>query len=269
MEQHKTIAYEGTIIHYREEGREYANTLVLLHGYLQNLDVWTPYLLSYMRSMHVITIDLPGHGYSGCHGDCHTMEFMADAVHAVLEHQKVRQCVMVGHSMGGYVALAFAEKYPFLVKGLGLLHSHAFADTDEKRELRREECLAVKQNKAGYILNFVSRLFTETNRKQLAKEVKDLSGLCLATTSEGIIAAQNGMAQRPSHIGLLEEIVVPVLFVYGKSDPRISLEIGLSQAMLPACSQVLLIDDVAHMSFIEKEGYVKQIIRQFVENCYL
>ena len=72
-------------MHYRDEGRNHEQTLVLLHGYLQNLDIWSSYVLSYMRTMHVITIDLPGHGYSECFGDVHSMDLMAKAVKAVLD----------------------------------------------------------------------------------------------------------------------------------------------------------------------------------------
>ena len=136
MEQHRTIVYQGHTLHYRDEGRENAQTLVLLHGYLQNLDIWSSYILTYMRHMRVITIDLPGHGYSECFSEEHTMELMARTVKAVLDDADVEQCVMVGHSMGGYVALAFADLYPHHLRGLGLINSHALADTQEAIERR-------------------------------------------------------------------------------------------------------------------------------------
>ena len=85
MEQHKTIVFEGHTLHYRDEGREHTPTLVLLHGYMQSLDIWSSYILSYMRNMHVLSVDLPGHGYSETFGDVHTMDFMATAVKAVLD----------------------------------------------------------------------------------------------------------------------------------------------------------------------------------------
>ena len=109
MEQHRTITIEGRTVHYRDEGRENTRTLVLLHGFLQNLDVWSSYVLSYMTRFRVITIDLPGHGLTESFCDVHTMDFMAKTVKSVLNEAGVDQCVMVGHSMGGYVALAFAE----------------------------------------------------------------------------------------------------------------------------------------------------------------
>ena len=113
MEKHKTITFLDHCIHYRDEGREHSKTLVLLHGFLQSQDTWSPYILSYMRTMRVIAIDLPGHGYSDNFGDVNTMEMMADAVKAVLDELDIEQCVLVGHSLGGYVALAFADRYPY------------------------------------------------------------------------------------------------------------------------------------------------------------
>ena len=237
MEQHRTLQFEGKTIHYRDEGREFSNTLVLLHGFLQNLDVWSAYTLWYMRSMRVISIDLPGHGLSDSYGEVHTMEFMAKAVRAVLADAGVDQCVIAGHSMGGYVALAFADLYPFLLRGLALLNSNAMADSPEKRQARREVCEQVVSNRASYIVGSIPPLFDESHRNTLSQEIKDLQDQCLETTSESIIAAQAGMAQRPSRIGVLERLEVPVLFVFGKNDIRVSLEYGLSQAMLPHHSE--------------------------------
>ena len=98
---------------------------------MNSLEIWASYTYSYMRDMRVIAIDLPGHGKSDIFGEVHTMDFMAETVKAVLDAVKVEQCVMLGHSMGGYVTLAFAEKYPYMLRGFGLLHSQAMADSNE------------------------------------------------------------------------------------------------------------------------------------------
>lgn len=268
MEQHRTISFQGRNIHYRDEGREFSNTLVLLHGFMQSLDVWSSYTLTYMRFMRVISIDLPGHGYSDCYGDTHTMEFMADAVKAVLDAAGVDQCVMVGHSMGGYVALSFAEKYPYSLRGLGLLHSHALSDSDSHRASRYEACEEVSTNRAGYVLKFISTLFDDSKRAPLAQEIKDLQDLCLETGTQGIIAAQRGMALRSSRIGVLQRAEVPILFIYGKNDNRIPLEVAVSQAMVPHYAEIMLLDGVGHMSHIEERDYVKFRLKNFVDTCY-
>jgi len=269
MEQHKTIVFEGHTLHYRDEGREHEQTLVLLHGYLQNLDIWSSYVLSYLRSMHVITIDLPGHGYSECFGEVHSMDLMARAVKAVLDDAGVEQCVLIGHSMGGYVALAYADMYPHRLRGLGLLHSHALADTESAIERRMETCDSVAQNRASYVVNFVPMLFDPSKRQQMNQEIKDLQDQCLETKMESIIAAQRGMATRPSRIHVLQQLEVPILFVYGKSDPRIPVELALSQAMEAKHGEILLLEGVAHMSHLEERDYLRPRILNFVNTCYL
>ena len=268
MEKHKSIMFENRELHYRDEGRQFSETVVLLHGFLQTLTVWSSLTLSYMRHFRVITIDLPGHGYSATWSDVHTMDFMARAVKAVLDDAGVEQCVLAGHSMGGYVALAFADQYGFMLRGLALLHSHAMADDPQKRMLRDEICRQVHTNRAGFIVDFITNLFDESKRHYLADDIKELRDICLENREEGIIAAQRGMKVRTSRVNVLARLNVPVLFIYGKNDMRIPYEVGLSQATLPRRAEVLLLDDVAHMSFMEDREYVKNRLHYFVNQCY-
>lgn len=259
---------DGHTVHYRDEGRNNKKTVVLLHGFLQNLDVWSSYVLSYMHHLRVITIDLPGHGQTETFSETHSMDFMARMVKTVLDEAGVDQCVMIGHSMGGYVALAFAEKHPYLLRGLGLINSHALPDSEEHRHWRQAICEQVKENRASYIVNFVPTLFDEHNRAGLSQDIKDLQDQCLETRSESIIAAQNGMMNRPSRIDVLRQLEVPILFIYGKNDNRIPLELAISQAMIPHHAEILILDNVGHMAFIEEREYVKPRIKNFVDTCY-
>lgn len=268
MEQHRIIMVDGRAVHYRDEGRSNGNVLVLLHGFLQSLDVWSSYVLTYMHDLRVITIDLPGHGHSETFAEVHSMDFMARIVKTVLDEAGVDQCVMVGHSMGGYVALAFAEKYPYTLRGLGLVNSHALSDSERHQACRKAVCEQVLENRASYIVNFVPTLFDDSNRSALSQDIKDLQDQCLETRTESIIAAQKGMLARPSRIGVLQQLEVPVLFVYGKHDNRIPLEIAISQAMLPRHSEILLLENVGHMAFMEEREYVKPRIKNFVDTCY-
>lgn len=268
MEQHRILKVDGRSVHYRDEGRSNGKTVVLLHGFLQSLDVWSSYVLTYMHDFRVITIDLPGHGQTDTFSEVHSMDFMARIVKSVLEEAGVDQCVMVGHSMGGYVAMAFAEKYPYTLRGLGLINSHALPDSEQHQCYRQSVCDQVKENRASFIVNFVPTLFFDGNRAALMQDIKDLQEQCLETRAEAIIAAQKGMMSRPSRIGVLQQLDVPVLFIYGKNDNRIPLEIALSQAMMPRHSEILLLDHVGHMSFMEDREYVKPRIKNFVETCY-
>ncbi len=212
---YKTITYNGKKIHFQDEGHGNDKVLVLLHGFMNSLEIWASYTYSYMRDMRVIAIDLPGHGKSDIFGEVHTMDFMAETVKAVLDAVKVEQCVMLGHSMGGYVTLAFAEKYPYMLRGFGLLHSQAMADSNEVVKGRLESIDTAKINRPGYILNFVPSLFDESKRKSFHSEIKEVGDISIETTIEGIAAAQRGMSDRPDRLTVLEEAEVPVLFIFG------------------------------------------------------
>lgn len=268
MEQHRTITVEGRTVHYRDEGRENTRTLVLLHGFLQNLDVWSSYVLSYMNRFRVITIDLPGHGLTESFCDVHTMDFMAKIVKSVLNEAGVDQCVMVGHSMGGYVALSFVDKYPYALRGLGLVNSHAMADGEEHRRYREDVCRQVQENRAAYIVGFVPSLFDTSKSAALSKDIKDLQEQCLLTTAGSIIAAQRGMAERPSHVQTLASLDIPTLFIYGKNDSRIPQELAVGCAMMARRPEILLLEDVGHMAFMEDREYLKPRLANFVDNCY-
>ena len=273
MEQHKTTIYQGYKIHYRDEGDPSRNTLVLLHGFLQSLTVWDPLLLHLMRKMRVITIDLPGHGFSLKEDDspCEvlSMEFMAEAVHTVLRELGVEQCVMLGHSLGGYVAWAYAEEHHYFLRGLGLIHSHALNDTEDIIKRRAEDFQRVQGNHKAYILDFIPNLFDEKRRSHYEAEISEMKDQCITTRQETILATLIGMVQRPDRTQVLANMEVPVLFIYGKNDRRLPLDVGLSQAKIPRHSEIMVLDDVAHMSFIEMKDYVRPRIENFVNTCYL
>lgn len=264
---YKDILIDGKKIHYRDEGS--GRTLVLLHGFMGSLESWNTYLLLYMREMRVILIDLPGHGKSDVFDDVHTMEFMASTVKAVLDHLEVKECVMIGHSMGGYVTLAFAERYSHMLRGFGLLHSHALPDNETGKENRYRACRLVEESRAKYIVSFIPELFAEKRRIHLQQEIKELQELSLETSNEGIIAAQKGMALRPSRTRVLQNATVPVLFVFGGEDSRISIELGVSQAMLAQHSEITILSNVGHMSPVEEPMIIKERIRGFVGQCFL
>lgn len=269
MEKHNTISFEEHTIHYRDEGRENPYTVVLLHGFLQNLNVWSSYTLSYMRDLRVITIDLPGHGYSDCYADTHTMDFMAKCVKAVLTKVGVSNCVMVGHSMGGYVALSFATQFPYMLKGLGLINSHIFADNEAKKQQRRNACIQVGTNRPSYVVDFIPNLFDHSCQNTLAHYIKDLQDQSLEMSAQGITAAQKGMMCRPDYLDTLRKLNCPVLFVHGKNDKRIPIELAAAQAMEAQRAELLLLENVGHMAHLEEREYVKLRLKNFVTSCYL
>src|SRR5690606_18075357 len=160
------------VINIYDTDEDKGNTMVLLHGFLENSTIWDAIKNIFKSNYRVITIDLLGHGKTGCLGYVHSMEAMAEAVQAVVDHLKVEKFTIIGHSMGGYVSMAFAEKNPGSLEGLVLMNSTAKADTEEKKKNRDRAIEAVKKDHKSFIRHSISNLFRPKNRKIFTEEIK-------------------------------------------------------------------------------------------------
>lgn len=160
--------------------------VVLLHGYLESLLVWDDFVPFLYKKLRVVTLDLPGHGISVVTGDTHTMEFLADTVADALRALGISRCTLVGHSMGGYVALAFCERHPEMLDGLVLLSSTPNPDTPEKAENRRREIALVKAGKKDALARVAPAAgFAEENRARMKDAIEDLTEQVFVTEDEG------------------------------------------------------------------------------------
>ena len=186
--------------------------------------MWDFYIAEFAKKNRIITIDLLGHGETECLGYVHTMEDNADAVHAVLSELRIRKAIFVGHSMGGYVALAFAELYPETVKGLVLLNSTTRADSDERKINRDRAIKAVKQSFMNFISLSIANLFSESNRERLSSEIENVKKEALKTPLQGIVASLEGMKIRQDREVLLHLAPYPILLILGEKDPVLNYE---------------------------------------------
>ncbi len=261
----KEYQLNGKNVHYKISGR--GETLVLLHGYLESLEMWSEHQEFLSDKYQVISIDLPGHGLTDNFGDIHTMSFMAEVVYEILQDEKVEKCVMVGHSMGGYTTLAFAKKYPQMLNGFGLFHSHASADTDVAKRNRERTIEIIKQDKGQFINEFIPSLFAPDNVEKFADQIEIQMKMANAMPKESVIAAMAGMKERSSTVDILMDSKVPVLFISGKHDSRIPLEKTLAQAALPTISQILILGDAGHMSWAEEEQKTITALDGFMQLC--
>jgi pimeloyl-ACP methyl ester carboxylesterase len=165
----KTTIFKNTKIAYTDQGK--GTAVVLLHGFYENKEMWNAFVPEFSKKHRVIAIDLLGHGKTECLGYVHSMEDQADMVHHVLHKLKIRKAVLVGHSMGGYIALAFAELYPEMVTGIALVNSTSMADSDERKLNRDRAIKAVKQNYSVFIAMSIANLFREENREKLLPQI--------------------------------------------------------------------------------------------------
>jgi pimeloyl-ACP methyl ester carboxylesterase len=264
----KSFVFREKKIFYAESGK--GKTIVILHGFSESSKIWDSFREQLSESYHVIVIDLAGHGKSEVVEPVHTMELQADVVYEALQNRKVKKCLLVGHSMGGYIALAFAAKYPGILKGLCLFHSHPFPDTPEDRKNRVRTIKIAEQDNFGFVANFIPSLFPEGTRRKYRKEIADLISRAKEIPKEGIIAAQQGMKVRKNQTSLLKSLKIPVLFILGMKDPKAPVDKFMTMISLPEHSESLILKNVGHMGFIEApeetlamiKGFAKKVLKK-------
>lgn len=262
----KTVLFRSKNISYEVSGS--GPVLVLIHGFLESKAIWDEFTEILQKDFTVVAVDLPGHGESEMLDDIHSMQLMAEIIKAVLEAEKIVKAVIAGHSMGGYVALQFAVDNSEMVNGLVLFHSHANADTDEAKENRRRTINIVNQNKGGFIRQFIPDLFDQKHVEKYTGAIQKLQDIAALMSSEAIIAALSGMRDRPSQLQYLLVTEIPVLFIIGKQDSRMPYTQLMAQAVIPSHSEILLLEDVGHMGYIEAPGKTVQALKHFTIRCF-
>ena len=239
--------------------------VVLLHGYLESMYVWDDFAPLLTPSVRVITVDIPGHGISEVKGEVHTMEMVADVLHQMLKSLEIERVTMVGHSMGGYVALAFCARYPEQLDGLVLLSSTPNPDTEAKRENRRREIALVRAGKKDALARVAPEAgFAEQNRRRLRNYIDDLTECVHITEDDGIVALLGGMMERADQNEMLRKSAVPQLFILGKKDGYIPVEVAEEIVANHPQAQVAWLEESGHMGFIEEPEACAEALLKFV-----
>lgn len=240
--------------------------VVLLHGYLESLLVWEDFVPYLYKEVRVVTLDLPGHGISVVDGEVHTMDFLADTVADALRALGIGHCTLVGHSMGGYVALAFCQRHAEMLDGLVLLSSTPNADTPEKAANRRREIALVKAGKKDTLAHVAPAAgFAEQNRARMQDYIEDLAEQVFITEDEGIVALLGGMIDRKDQNEMLRESQVPQLFILGRKDNYIPLEAAEKMVAEHPQAKVVWLEDSGHMGFLEEPEATAAAILGFVK----
>lgn len=249
------------MLHYQQSGSGPA--VVLLHGFLENLSMWSTIAEQLSENYTVITIDLPGHGKSPVLSETHSMELMAKVVHDFLSEQGINQAAFIGHSMGGYVALAIADLFPSTVNGVCLLHSGPFADTDERKTRREQMIATVNSKKEKLAKNVIPNLFYEGNKQKLKEEIKEAVIEGAKTPSKGIIAALKGMKERDNRVDVIKKASYPMHQILGAHDPLIAIDkhllLGINTSIL---------EHSGHMGHLEEQKATYVSINRFCKEVF-
>ena len=260
------IHYKNAFISFDEKGE--GPDLVLLHGFTEASHIWSDFADAMQEEFRVITIDLPGHGKSECIADVHSMELMADVVKAVLDHLDVKNCVMVGHSMGGYVTLAFSKAFPGVLKGIGLFHSTSLADNDEAIEKRNKAIEIIRNDHSDFLLGFIPDLFAPESRERLGDAIDKLMARARNMSPRALIAAQEGMKSRSSTLDVLINTTLPVMFIAGQKDSRVPFENIWVQMALTETAYSLILRSAGHMGFLEEPKKTLDFTAAFARACF-
>lgn len=244
--------------------------VVLLHGYMESLDIWDEFTDLLLPHVRVIAVDLPGHGVSEVKGDVHSMAFLADTVKAALDVAGVGKAVVIGHSMGGYVALELLARHPQLVAGIVMFHSAPNADSEDKRRDRLREMEIIRSGKKEFIAkNYSAAGFAPHNRKNLQWAVEELAEQIMLTEDEGILAILAGMSGREDHSKLLQESSVPQLFIFGRYDDYIPEDAARAIIAEHPQAEFVWLENSAHMGFIEEPETSADIIVGFANRAFV
>ncbi|MEI8135753.1 MAG: alpha/beta hydrolase [Bacteroidota bacterium] len=262
----KIITYKNEKVTFLEKGK--GKAVVLLHGFLGSHKIWEQTINDLSKSYRVIAIDLPGHGHTDCVGYAHSMDLMAKCVKSVLDSLKLKRYVIVGHSMGGYVGLAFADLFPDSLRGLCLYHSTGYADSTEKKKDRLRAINAVKANRGIYTKATIRNLFATKNLKYLKEEISFATAIAKETSKKGIIAALHGMRDRPRRDIILGLVKYPIMMVIGEHDNVLHYEQLLEQAELIKNKTVLYLEHDGHFGFLESPKESNKALRKFLRKCF-
>ena len=255
------LEYKGIDVFYTDQGK--GSVVVLLHGFLEDSSMWQNVASELVKKNRVITIDLLGHGKTGCLGYVHKMEDMAAAVYAVLRHLKLKKYVFIGHSMGGYVALAFAKLYPDSIKGLCLLNSTYQEDDKDRKQLRARANKMVQSNYENMVRMSFANLFSAESKLKHIEAYNNALEVALKTPVQGYMAANEGMRLREDSSIFFAEAPFKKIVLLGEKDTILNTE------------DMLLFTDKhniethvfsqGHMSHIEDKKEVNEKLLFFIE----
>jgi pimeloyl-ACP methyl ester carboxylesterase len=255
------LKYKNSSIFYTTHGS--GEAIVLLHGFLENEAMWRPFIPQLSKNNKVICIDLLGHGQTDCLGYLHTMEDMANAVFEVLKHETISKAIFIGHSMGGYVALALAERHPKLFKGLCLMNSTFEADNSERKKIRTRAIKMAQTNYESLIRISFANLFATKSKVRFKSEFQNALNFALKTPVQGYIAAQEGMKLRTDKFDIFRNLNSKKVVIIGEKDTVVNG--GILKSKLKDTTAACIEFSEGHMSHIENREELSYFFNHFIE----
>ena len=260
----KSILYNGKPVLYQVTGN--GKPVVLLHGFAEDNRIWNTQLEFLRNDYQLIIPDLPGSGESPLQEDV-SMEAMAGVVNAILDEEEITKTILVGHSMGGYITLAFAEKNPERLSAFGLFHSTSYPDSEEKKAARQKNIAFIRTHGTlEFLKQSIPTLFSEQFRKANADIVNNLIQQYKDFDPAALIAYYEAMMQRPDRTHVLKQFDRAILFIIGKHDNAIPFKDSLELCHLPSLSYIHILNNAGHMGMIEENEKSNNILSEFLKD---
>lgn len=256
--------YNDVSVSYRKSGQ--GTPVILIHGFGEDSSIWSKQIEFLSTHCLVIAPDIPGSGASEALPGDASIEDFALVMQALTEHEQLERCIMFGHSMGGYVTLAYAEKFPDKLSGFGLVHSSAFADSAEKKQnrLRGIEMIGAYGG-ASFLRTTIPNLFAADFKRNHPDQVDALIEQSASFADRPLQQYYKAMMERPDRTAVLSGSKTPILFIIGTDDVAAPLKDVLQQASLPNSSYIHVHRNVGHMGMWEATSAVNKNLLHFVE----
>jgi pimeloyl-ACP methyl ester carboxylesterase len=268
MESHQFISFKNSTIFYKVLGA--GKTVVFVHGFGEDGTIWDEMVKRLKNDFQIIIPDLPGSGKSTIlkNGDKQvSIDDYAEAIIEVLKNEAISKCTLIGHSMGGYVVLAMVERNPEILRSFGFCHSSAFADNEEKKQIRRKSIEFIQAHDAMIFLRTsIPGLFGDKFKLEHGNIVEQLITHTSYFSNETLIQYQAAMINRPDRTHVLQNSKLPVLFIMGEKDQSVPIEQSLAQCHLPSISFVHILPDAGHMGMIEEPERCANAMVSFLNN---
>ncbi len=245
-----------------KENKTKDTTLVFIHGFLGGSEIWKSYESYFGEEYSILTIDLYGHGKSSENSDC-SLECTAEKISKIIEELSIESCVLIGHSMGGYIAGYLLEYLSREIKGIVLLNSSLLGDTPGKKEYRNRAIEIAEQHPYVFTGQMVNHLFLEGNRTTLSQEVTQYQQLAKKVQPETIVKTLEHLRDRKSSVERARIMQTPILYIASKYDTTIPYSL-IEQQLPELKARVIVLEKSNHMSFWEEKNTVLLAIESFL-----
>jgi pimeloyl-ACP methyl ester carboxylesterase len=266
MPMDKQLVYKNKSVFYNVSG--HGNPVVLIHGVPEDGSMWHNQTEFLSNRYQLIIPDLPGSGKSELTDEV-SIDAMADVIKYILDAETISKAVIIGHSMGGYVSVAFAEKFPGMIKALGLFHSSAYSDSDDKKEARKKNIAFIqKHGSYEFIRQSTPGLFSDTFKKDNKESVDGIIEKYKNFNPDSLAAYQQAMMDRSDKRKVFERIGEPVLFIIGANDKALPFEDSMQQCHIPALSYIHILKNSGHMGMLEEMEKSNDILEMFLKDVW-